>query len=395
MRVFLIIALIISALIISGCDDGNGPTDEKGTLVVTSDPTGAVVFINGQIQSGVTTNASIELDAGNYTIRVAKTGYDASPDSIIIAIETNATDTAAFTLSEISDTGYVLVESSYDDAPVFIDGVPSGYSNETIEVGAGSHTVRIDGWAFAPSAEEEIDVVSGDTTIVNISADFVHSCLIEEFSHVNCVNCPDAAEAVQTVLSNYADSVYAVEWHPDLAGIDPFREDNEEMHDGRGDYYGVSGMPQVYVAAQAVPDPTSVSVIGSYVSNALSDTDVQRFKLWARVIDANTVRVNYNVASGDGTGVFKIAVVENHRHFDSPQGSSGMTDFHNIARRMSVYPTSGTATISAMGNFEVDFVVPEDLDPGEYHILAWFQNDADGIYDPGEEILCSPCRAEF
>ena len=342
MRLFLVIALIISILIISGCDDGNGPTDENGTLIVTSEPTGAVIFINGQIQNGITTNASIELDAGDYTIRVAKTGYDASPDSIVIAVEANATDTAAFTLSEISDTGYVLVECSYDDAPVLIDGVPSGYSNEPIEISAGSHTVRIDGWAFTPSAEEEINVVSGDTTIINISVDFVHSCLLEEFSHVNCVNCPDAAVAVQTVLETYGDSVYAVEWHPDLAGIDSIREDNIAMHDGRGDYYGVSGMPQVLVSAQAVPDPTSVSVITSYVSNSLSDADVQRFRLWARIIDENTVRVNYNVISGDGIGVFKIVVVENHRHFNSPQGSSGMTDFHNVARRMTTYPETGT-----------------------------------------------------
>ncbi len=392
-RIFLA-ALIAAAIIISACDNGNGPSDEKGTLYVISDPTGASIFIDGTLQTGRITNASFELDPGNYFVRVAKTGFDASPESIAVTILADQTDTAQFDLLPIADTGYIIV-ICHEDAPVLIDGVPSGFSNEPIEVGAGSRSVKVGGWAFRSIAENVV-VASGETLEVVITPSFVTTCLIEEFSHVNCSNCPDAAAAVQSVLASYGDTVLAIEWHPNLAGIDPFRADNPTMHDGRGAYYGVSGMPAVFVAGNPVPDPTSASAIGSYTANALSNAEVQRFKLWARVMTGNTVRVNYNVLSGTGTGVFKLAVVENSRHFSTPPGANGMTDFHNIARRMTTYPTFGTITISAgMGNFEMEYELPADLAPGDFHIVVWFQNDEDGVFSVGESILCSPCRAEF
>ena len=388
----LLIAIAITTLFIA-CDS-NDPSDEKGTLHVISDPDSASILIDGTLQTGKYTNTTFELDPGNYTIRVAKSGYDSSPESTIVEINADVIDTVHFILSEMSDTGYIFVDCPYDDAPVFIDGIMAGFSNEYIESGAGIRNVRIDGWAFN-SATETIALTSGDTATVEITPAFVSSCLIEEFSHVHCSNCPDAAEAVQTVLSAYGDSVLAIEWHPNLAGIDPFRADNPAMHDGRGAYYDVTGMPQVFVAGNVVPDPTSSTVISSSVSNALSNSDVQNFKLWARVIDESSVRVNCEVQTGTGTGLFKLVVVENSRHFDTAPGSNGMTDFHNIARRMTTYPTTGTTEISSNASFTMDYEVPEDLGDGEYHIVIWFQKDADGIYTPGEAITCSPCRAEF
>ncbi|HDR91421.1 MAG TPA: PEGA domain-containing protein, partial [candidate division Zixibacteria bacterium] len=82
--VLVIIAIALATLFIA-CD-GNNPSDDKGTLHVISDPDSASIFIDGTLQTGKYTNTSFELDPGNYTIRVAKSGYDASPADTLIEI---------------------------------------------------------------------------------------------------------------------------------------------------------------------------------------------------------------------------------------------------------------------------------------------------------------------
>jgi len=398
-KIVLFIAIGLAIVLFSGCDNNNGPVDEKGNLVVVSEPTGASIFLDGQLQGDILTNATIELDPGAFAVAVGKSGFDSTPDSLVITIVAGKTDTAFFTLSEISDTGYIYVNADYEDAPVLVDCVPSGFTMDTIPVSVGSHSVQIGGGAFVQSEAENANVTSGAVTDVVISdIEFKHACLIEEFSHVNCVNCPDAAEAVQTVLANFGDSVLAIEWHPHLAGIDPIRALNPEMHDGRGDYYDIIGMPQVLVAAQSVTDPTSVSAISAYVTNSLAEgSAVGDFKLWGRVIGEETARIHYHSMGGTGVGIIKLAVVRIHRHFDVAPGSNGMLDFHNIARKLFIEPEIGVMNIDAGSTGFVDIIydIPIDLIFGEYKLLAWFERDADGVFSPGEEILCSPCKVEF
>jgi len=397
----ILVVILIVSFFLSGCpENNNGPEEEFGTIVIFSDPDGASIFIDNTLKEGIATPASLELEPGSYRVNLGLHGYESSPESIIVNVENESFDTLDFILTEISDTGYIEVSANYDEAIIYIDGVPSGYyTPATLPLGAGSHMILAGGWSFTELEPESVYITEGDTHSVSFGLNFHRTALIEEFSHVNCTNCPNAAAAVQEVLSDIGDSIIAIEWHPEQSGgVDPFHADNAEMHDGRVDYYAFVGIPRVFVAADLVPDPTSVSTITAYVEDALNeDSPCSDFALWGHVSEPGMAKVGIKAIGDAGEGIIRMVVVENHRHYDTAPGSNGMTDFHNVPRTMNRYPATGAfgLEIGDVLYFAIEFDVPSDLSDGEYSLIAWFENDANGIFETGEEILCKPCKINF
>lgn len=394
-RFFLFFSCLIAIAFFS-CDGNNGNNQsEKGIIVVLSNPEGASVLINGTLKSG-TTPVSFELDPGKYTVKARKTGYIPEPESIVVNLAEGETDTALFELREISDTAYVFVSANYLWVPIFIDGIPSGFHTPAlIAVSPGNHSILVDGFSFRTPASRNIVATRGDTVFTNFALEFRRCALIEEFTHVNCVNCPDVASAVHAVLDATGDSLVFLEWHPQQSGgIDPFRQDNPALHDGRVLFYDFVGIPRVFVAGQMVPTPTSVSAIQTFVNNALSGSSrVHDFKIWGHEISRGSVFLAIVGVSGyDANGVIKVVCVETHRHYSTAPGTNGMTDFYDVPRRMTVEPSTGTMTIphGEPRYFTLSVEIPADLSAGQYKIIAWFEKNDDGVFGSGD-VIHSPC----
>jgi len=397
MKKLSVVSAILLVLVLGCNESANGPDVDIGAIIVMSEPAGGSVFINGALQTGVTTPAEFELSSGEYTIKASKVGYEVEPDSDLVTVFEGSVDTSFFTFSEISDTGYIVVLANYDYIPIYIDGAPSGtFTPDTVPLAPGVHVVYPDCWSIVSPMPETVEVVAGAIIDLEFDIYFKRTVLIEEFSHVNCINCPNASAAVHSVLSNYGDSLTAIEWHPQQSGgADPFQQDNPDMHDNRAAYYDFVGIPRVYVAGQQVLDPMSTTAISSMVGNAFGlASAVNDFALWGSIVEGSTAKVGIKATGlSDADGAVYLAVTEVHRHYDSAPGINGMTDFYNVPRRLRRYPESGVFNISAgeIIYMEIDFDVPSDLSSGEYSVIVWFQRDADGIYTAGEEILCTPC----
>ena len=105
----LIISLVAVLLISVGCNT-NPPTkviQEKGKIEITSDISGAKIFINNS-DSGKLTPAVFELNPGKYSIKLLKEGYSSSEKKYNLIA--NQTVKASFILKKIKIQKIVLVE---------------------------------------------------------------------------------------------------------------------------------------------------------------------------------------------------------------------------------------------------------------------------------------------
>ncbi len=143
---------------------------QTGDLYVTSNPTGAEVFVD-KIDKGITPLTIHGLRAGDHIIKIAKSGYKdyvstkgVSPNRVI-NIGANLMPKRGGTSG-----GSVLVKASQEGASVYIDDVLKGETPLVLSLDAGSYkvTVKKDGFNDFPV----IVKVTGNK-IVNIMAKLV------------------------------------------------------------------------------------------------------------------------------------------------------------------------------------------------------------------------------
>ena len=94
-----------------------GSRPQRTTIAVTSEPTGATVFINDEFR-GATPLDKVELTVGQHTVRVQKAGYQVHRGTLTVASTTSKPVHFALKLSE---RGSLVVRSKPDGASVFLD----------------------------------------------------------------------------------------------------------------------------------------------------------------------------------------------------------------------------------------------------------------------------------
>ena len=115
----------------------NAPTPIMGRLMVSSTPSLAKLFIDGE-EVGETPKVINQILIGEHTVRIEKAGC--APVSRTVTIEEGKT----FTLEEKLDTGRNLtVETDHAGDKVYIDREYVGETPLHTSVGFGSHTVKV------------------------------------------------------------------------------------------------------------------------------------------------------------------------------------------------------------------------------------------------------------
>ncbi len=118
------------------------PEPDQTNISVTSTPSGATVFVNGVVK-GTTPLVLSDVTAGNHTLTIKKIGYNTWSDTI--AVSTGEMISIHAPLVKVAKTGYIYTLSYPTGAEIFIDGITTGSTTNSIvpDVPVGYHTVHL------------------------------------------------------------------------------------------------------------------------------------------------------------------------------------------------------------------------------------------------------------
>jgi hypothetical protein len=134
-------------------------------VLLSSDPAGAEVFINGAKQSGQTP-VTLPLAAGDYKLTLRLQGYD--PYSTTVQVKDNAQTELALKLSARSSgrVAWAQVETVPKGAEILVDGAPTGKMTPSrVELPIGLHTVTLRLAGFK-EVRRTVEVSDGGTVTV-------------------------------------------------------------------------------------------------------------------------------------------------------------------------------------------------------------------------------------
>ncbi|MGE3802414.1 MAG: Omp28-related outer membrane protein [Candidatus Kapaibacterium sp.] len=209
--------------------------------------------------------------------------------------------------------------------------------------------------------------------------------LIEDFSSVTCVNCPQAAEIVTKIAKENPERIVTIQWHLDIPGRnDPFYQQNKPHNDTRAAYYGgFNALPQVFVDGLSSGATNEATVRGD-VNSQLDEPSPVALTL-THVNDGGTYRVGVTANSteglGDGYKLYVIAVeglVERpESYFSKSQPYYKETAFHDLFRTF-VSPVEGVTlklNPKQSQTFNYTYTLGDDWDPTKMYIVAWVQDE--------------------
>jgi hypothetical protein len=169
-KILMAIILLISISFIA-CDESTNPIEEKGTINITSTPTGAQIWLDGD-NTGQVTPATIEATAGFHDITLKLAGYSdiiLSHLSVTAGKETLITEGTTF-----KTLGSLTIESEPAGAEIWLNGSNSGQvTPATIgSLQSGSYEITLKLGDLGDSTLAAVTVNDGATTNVTAKLDF-------------------------------------------------------------------------------------------------------------------------------------------------------------------------------------------------------------------------------
>ncbi len=137
-------------------------------LLITSDPPGADVFINGAKQSGQTP-VTLPLAAGQYNLVLRLPGYDPYVGSVQVKDNIQTQLNTKLTERSTSRVAFAEVHSNPAGAEIFVDGTSTGkFTPSRIQLPTGIHNIIIRLNGFQP-AKRTVQTTEGGTSMINES----------------------------------------------------------------------------------------------------------------------------------------------------------------------------------------------------------------------------------
>jgi hypothetical protein len=141
-----------------------------GDIQVSSTPSGASVYLNGDIKGTTPQNDALDITSlapGTYTVRLSKAGYNDYTTSVQVTAGGIAQVTATLVPSGTGQGGTLSVSSSPTGADVYMDNQYKGITPVTLSnLPAGTHTVKIS-LAGYNDYVSNVQIADGQTTQVS------------------------------------------------------------------------------------------------------------------------------------------------------------------------------------------------------------------------------------
>ncbi|OWY23265.1 hypothetical protein C7N43_04385 [Sphingobacteriales bacterium UPWRP_1] len=244
----------------------------------------------------------------------------------------------------------------------------------------GNHNIEV--WASGLDGGADLNP-ENDKLTKNVYSAFElgdRLVLLEHFTQASCGPCAAQNPAMQAVLAQQTNSgKYAhISYHTSWPGYDPMYNQNTADPDARVDYYGVSGVPDVFVdgTIEGPPGLVSTSLIAQQKTiPATCNVRVQES------LAGNTATINVTITSlvdmKPGTYKLYIAIVEQMVDYTTAPGSNGEKNFPNVLRKL--LPTNGT-TVPVLMSGETftatqTFTFPSYVDATDSRTVVFLQDN--------------------
>lgn len=221
----------------------------------------------------------------------------------------------------------------------------------------------------------------------HVSAQCYKYPLFEHFTQASCGPCAAQNPSFQsTILEPNPNSVRHIAYHTSWPGYDPMYLANTSQSADRVNYYGVSGVPDIFLQGnykEAQPGGMTMSDVNTIVGQT------SPVKISVQDVDNGTshdVTVTIKSVGTPPTGTWKLmnVVIERNVNYVSPPGNNGETYFPNVMRTMIPGSSGVTVTLPAQGA-ETTLTYTYDEDPSwnmsEIGVVSFLQNS------PSKEVL--------
>lgn len=373
-------------LFIFSCTTKDGkiinPVTPKGNLwVSTANFDSARVFLDYQDTGKKTPALLADIPEGNHVVHVFLETTRPTPDSLLVDIQGEQTDTARFTLNS-TPSGDLTVETDPDSARVFLNRLDFGLTPLAIlGLPEGDYQLKIVKGSYDPIVEN-IQIAANDSLQLHyqLREDLHRIVLLEHFSNVFCVPCVQADEIVDSLTADYGiTSLVIIGYH----AANPVRNDPMYLAaqadvDLRWNFYGASFTPMAYVDGQSVSNPREEQPYRDLIDARLAADSVatigfQQLNRADSLIGGQlVVKAQKDLPAGT---LLQVALVEDEIDYPTPPGINGLTHFSFILRDF--YPDANGQVLQlnagdrSVQNFQ--FSLPADWGRN-LTVVAFLQN---------------------
>ena len=341
-RYLLILLVFISCGVKQPVDIN--PEDNTGSILVTSEPSGAAIFMDGLFENKSTPDTLKNISAGSHIISVIKEGFKSDTDSITVIVEKDSLKQISFVLEEIVHIGSIYLESNPAGAEIFVDGQSTAkFTPDTIRLEPGNYTISARKNGFKVF-EHEMEVIKDSLLTGQTDLEIEQCVLFESFGNVSCDPCTTSAANLERFRSEHAEPGYALmEYYTYWpAPNDPFYLEAPQDVDERVNYYAkddpsVYSLPTLILGGTATLDAQNYSSITSTFDQLYASQQTQLaisiskqkpdsvLNIQIELYDYNNILTNPNLR-------LFVAVAEDEIHKSSPPGSNGLKDFNFVFR---------------------------------------------------------------
>lgn len=201
--------------------------------------------------------------------------------------------------------------------------------------------------------------------------------LCEHFTQASCGPCAQKNPAFQEFYDANGDKVHHIAYHTDWPGTDPMNAANPTDVETRVDYYGVSGVPTLWVngTIDASPDQVDGALVGSLTEMG---SPIKLYVSETVVGTQHTANIRVRSLANVPAGNYKLyaAVVERNVNYTNAPGSNGEKYFPNVFRKMLPNDAGDTFTAANAGqevSFSYDYTAAANWNANELYVVAFVQ----------------------
>jgi len=296
------------------------------------------------------------------------------------------------------ETGTLIVTSVPDGANVLLDGLATGrVTPDTLrDLAAGPHEVRVwrDGWTAEPEsvqvelAPQAIEQAAFTLTLFEAAPSQV--VVLEAFSNVNCVGCPQLAATLRALMAEPGyghDRVVLIKYAANWPAVsDPHYQANPTDNGARMTFYQpylAVGIPTLIAngtLAGASGQPPALETLRDQVDGLLQGDPGFVIQAEAVALPGGTsvratvtLHAERNVSRANT--VLQFALVQDPVNYSTPPGNQGETEFHWIMRDLAVAAQPPLPLVAeATAVIEATLVRQAVWPVADLHVIAFVQD---------------------